>query len=90
LEQSYRSFVAALTSPGERLVPFTLSFQYERFEDPLKKLSDNARGVGLPEGFVPHSSYWLVSVMASGQASGNEATEWKFSGIPWQRPALSA
>jgi predicted acetyltransferase len=90
LEQSYRSFVAALTSPGERLVPFTLSFQYERFEDPLKKLSDNARGVGLPEGFVPHSSLLAGIGYGIRPSLRDEATEWKFSGIPWQRPALSA
>ena len=41
-------------------MPFTLSFQYEPFDALLKKLSDNAEGVGIPEGFVANSSYWLV------------------------------
>lgn len=32
----------------------------EAFADYLKRLDDAANGEGLPEGFVPGSSYWLV------------------------------
>jgi predicted acetyltransferase len=60
LEHSYRSLVAEFASQGERLVPFTLSFRYEPFDALLRKLSDNASGVDIPEGFVANSSYWLV------------------------------
>ena len=60
LEGSYRSLVEEFTSRGERLVPFTLSFKYENFDDLLKILNDNSMGVGLPKGFVAHSSFWLV------------------------------
>ena len=59
-ERSYRSLVDEYLSRGERLVPFTLAFEYETFDGLLATLRDNSRGVGLPDGFVPHSSYWLV------------------------------
>lgn len=60
LERSYRSLIGEFTSRGERLVPFTLSFEHEIFDELLKQLSDNARGIGIPEGFVANSSFWLV------------------------------
>jgi len=60
-ESSYRSLVEEFTSRGERLVPFTLAFEYEQFGDFLMKLRDNSRGIGIPEGFVANSSHWLVS-----------------------------
>ena len=60
LEHSYRSLVEEFTSRGEKLVPFTLSFEYNTFDELLGTLSDNARGIGLPDGFVAHSSFWLV------------------------------
>ena len=59
-ERSYRSLVDEFKSREERLVPFTLAFEYETFEDLLSKLRDSSKGIGLPDGYVPHSSYWLV------------------------------
>jgi len=60
LEHSYRSLIEEFTSRGEKLVPFTLSFEYKRFDELLKTLSDNSRGIGIPDGFVANSSFWLV------------------------------
>ena len=59
-ERSYRGLVDEFKSRGERLVPFTLAFEYQTFEDLLARFRDNSMGIGLPEGFVPHSSFWLV------------------------------
>jgi predicted acetyltransferase len=59
-ERSYRSLVNEFLSGGERLVPFTLAFEYQTFADLLARLRENSKGVGLPDGFVAHSSYWLV------------------------------
>ena len=41
-------------------MPFTLKFPYEDFDALLKTYRDLKQGIGVPEGFVPHSSYWLV------------------------------
>ena len=45
---------------GDALVPFTLSFDHTDFDKFLTKLDDCYRGVGIPNGFVPHSTFWLV------------------------------
>ena len=60
LEDSYRSPVHEFVEHGEPLVPFPLAFANEDFLAFLDKLSACARGEGIPEGFVPHSTYWLV------------------------------
>ena len=60
LRDSYRSLIAELESAGEKRVPFPLSFPFDDFGALLARLQDNAKGIGLPEGFVPHSTFWLV------------------------------
>jgi predicted acetyltransferase len=57
---SYRGFVAELVASGEKLVPFVLAFEHGDFDAFLSKLADCSRGDGLPSGFVPHSTYWLI------------------------------
>lgn len=58
--ESYRTLVAEFTTGDEKLVPFTLAFPHDDFAAMLEKLAAFARGVGLPEGFVAHSTFWLV------------------------------
>jgi predicted acetyltransferase len=58
--ESYRSLVADFVAHGEKLVPFVLSFDHANFEAMLARLRDCSRGVGVPAGFVAHSTYWLV------------------------------
>lgn len=60
LQHSYRSLVREFLEVGEPLVPFPLAFANEDFAAFLDRLSACARGEGIPEGFVPHSTYWLV------------------------------
>ena len=57
---SYRALVAEFVATGEKLVPFVLAFEHSDFDVFLSKLNDCSCGVGLPGGFVPHSTYWLV------------------------------
>ena len=57
---SYRSLVAEFLANGEPLVPFTLAFEQTDFDALLVKLDACARGIGIPEGFVAHSTFWLV------------------------------
>lgn len=58
--ESYRGLVREFVDRGEALVPFTLGFPAEPFDAFLEKLEACARGDGIPEGFVPHSTFWLV------------------------------
>jgi len=57
---SYRELVVEFVDGRERLVPFVLGFAHEDFDAMLARLADCSRGVGLPDGFVPHSTFWLV------------------------------
>lgn len=60
LAGSYRALVREFLDRGEDLVPFPLSFPHDDFGDFLARLADCERGLGIPEGFVPHTTYWLV------------------------------
>jgi predicted acetyltransferase len=45
---------------GEPLIPFPIGFDLSDFGALLMRLDDCSRGVGIPEGFVAHSTFWLV------------------------------
>ena len=60
LQDSFRSLVSEFLERGEDLVPFPLSFAHEDFADFLAQLDACSRGEGLAEGFVAHTTYWLV------------------------------
>lgn len=60
LADSYRSLVREFSNAGEPLVPFVLAIPADDFGEFLGRLAACARGEGLPPGFVPHSTYWLV------------------------------
>lgn len=57
---SYRALVAESLASGDPLVPFTLRFANDDFDAFLSELDDCAVGKGVPEGFVAHSTFWLV------------------------------
>lgn len=60
LRDSYRTLIAEFVAHGDALVPFTLSFDNTDFDTFLARLADCAKGVGVPDGFVAHSTFWLV------------------------------
>jgi predicted acetyltransferase len=57
---SYRALIVEFVAHGDALVPFTLAFENADFDAFLSKLGDCAVGVGVPDGFVAHSTFWLV------------------------------
>lgn len=61
LQDSYRDLVREFRDVGEPLVPFPLNFPNDDFSGFLVRLAACARGEGLPPGWVPHTTYWLVS-----------------------------
>jgi predicted acetyltransferase len=61
LQDSYRDLIREFRAAGEPLIPFPLTFSNDDFPAFLARLAACARGEGLPPGFVPHSTYWLVS-----------------------------
>lgn len=61
LRDSYRAMVDDFVRHGERPAPFPLLFENQDFEAFLARLDGCARGEGIFEGFVPHTTYWLVA-----------------------------
>ncbi len=57
---SYRAHVQEFVDRGEPLVPFVLEFPTDPPSDLISRLEGCARGEGIPPGFVPHSTFWLV------------------------------
>lgn len=57
-EQSYRAYIAELGD--EERYPFPLDFDHSDFSAMLSKLQDFDRGIDLPDGFVPSTTYWLI------------------------------
>jgi predicted acetyltransferase len=60
LEDSYRGHVAEFVAKGEPFIPFPIGFDLSVFSVLLRKLDECSRGVGSPEGFAAHSTFWLV------------------------------
>jgi predicted acetyltransferase len=57
---SYRGLVAEFLAADEKLVPFTLGFDHDDFDAFVDRLDACSRGIDVPAGFVPHSTFWLV------------------------------
>jgi predicted acetyltransferase len=46
---------------GERMVPYTLQGDTSNFSRYIGQLKDCEKGIGVPDGFVPSSTFWLVN-----------------------------
>ena len=57
-EKSYRSYIREL-GDSERY-PFTLDFEFEDFPALVTRLINCSLGIDLPDGGVPHTTFWLV------------------------------
>ena len=60
-KDQYIDFMEDWKSTGEVLVPFVLAMDYSNFQEYIQKLKNYSLGIGLPDGFVPHSTFWLMS-----------------------------
>src|SRR5688500_6706830 len=58
-EASHVSFVEEFRNAGER-VPRVADEPYDSFDEYVAKLVAAARGIGLPPGLLPHSTFWLI------------------------------
>ena len=57
-EQSYRGYIEEL-GDTERY-PFTLDIEFDDFTAYVAQLNHCALGIGLPDGWVPHTTFWLI------------------------------
>jgi predicted acetyltransferase len=61
LEASHVSLVNEFRERGEPFIPWIIGEPYDTFAEYVEKLLRAREGVGLPPGFVPHSTFWLVN-----------------------------
>jgi len=61
LKQEYLSFYQEWLDSGENMVPWVISKDPANFEEMLQFLSNNEQGIGLPQNWVPDSTYWLIN-----------------------------
>ena len=60
LQSEYRQMLTEWKATGEDMIPFTLKMNCDDFQDFVVRLLHAREGIGIPEDFVPHSTYWLV------------------------------
>ncbi|TVX96307.1 GNAT family N-acetyltransferase [Cohnella terricola] len=61
LKDEYLEFYQEWKKSGEDMVPWVISRDPSDFEKMIGWLNDNERGINLNEGWVPDSTFWLVS-----------------------------
>ncbi|UCE36714.1 MAG: GNAT family N-acetyltransferase [Thermoplasmata archaeon] len=59
-QKEYTQFLEDFKSTKEKLVPFILEYDTSKFPGFIQKLKDSSMGIGLPEGWIPHTTFWLV------------------------------
>lgn len=59
-KDSYLSYMEEFKNAGEELIPFPLEFSYADFEKMVNRLERYSQGIGLDEGLVPHTTFWLI------------------------------
>ncbi len=60
-KNEYLSFYQEWKESGGKMVPWVIAKDPSDFPSMLQFLSDNEQGIGLPEGWVPDSTYWLIN-----------------------------
>ncbi|MCM3783527.1 GNAT family N-acetyltransferase [Neobacillus mesonae] len=61
LKNEYLDFYQDWKKSGEEIVPWVVSRDPSNFEKMIEWLDNNERGIHLKEGWVPDSTFWLVS-----------------------------
>ncbi|KXH81988.1 GNAT family N-acetyltransferase [Sporosarcina sp. HYO08] len=61
LEEQYLSFYKEWKASGESFVPWVIGEDPSDFEGMVNTRLDAEKGIGLPEGWVADSTYWLVN-----------------------------
>lgn len=60
LAQSHAAYVRELVERNEKFVPYVLAEVGDSFAEYVSRLTGYSRGIGLPTGHVPSSTYWLL------------------------------
>ncbi len=60
LEETYTEYVQECRGAGEEMSPWVLDRPMDNFASLISWLREQSEGIGLKEGFVSHSTFWLV------------------------------
>ena len=60
LKQEYLEMLDEWKQNNEKIVPWVLNEDTSDFQAMISRFADYSQGIGLKEGLVPHSTYWLV------------------------------
>jgi predicted acetyltransferase len=60
LKQEYLEMLDEWKQNNEKIVPWVLTEDTSDFQAMISRFADYSQGIGLKEGLVPHSTYWLV------------------------------
>lgn len=61
LKDEYSDMIAEWKKYGEELIPWSLNMENSDFDLMVEKLNGYSKGIGLPEGFVACSAFWLIN-----------------------------
>jgi len=59
-EVEYLEMMTEWREAGEEFTPFVLGEDTSDFGAMVKRFDDFPKGIGIKEGFVPHTTFWLV------------------------------
>lgn len=59
-ESEYDSFIADFMRANERMVPYSLYQKGKGFQGYIRSLNDESSGIGIPDNWVPSSTFFLV------------------------------
>ncbi|MHC5061982.1 MAG: GNAT family N-acetyltransferase, partial [Planctomycetota bacterium] len=60
LETEFLAMVEEFNTEGSDIINGIGSIDKDDFEDSVRRAKDHAYGIGLPQGWVPASTYWLI------------------------------
>ena len=61
LKKEFEDFILEWKQSGEELIPWSLTLSDMNYDLMVENLDMYSRGMNLPEGFVPSSTYWLIN-----------------------------
>lgn len=61
LKEEYISFYQEWRNSGEVMIPWVIGKDPTNFQEMVQELFDASKGIGIPETWVPDSTYWFVN-----------------------------
>ncbi|WP_220127087.1 GNAT family N-acetyltransferase [Halobacillus locisalis] len=60
-QENYLSFYQEWVDSGEQMTPWVIEKDPSDFSAMVQYLENNSKGINIPDGFVPDSTFWLIN-----------------------------